>query len=69
MADITPKDLCGCLGAIFLFFLSLPLWYVLLFWVLTSLEAPGAIWACYWIYVPSGIISALFSSVGNQFSD
>ena len=64
MSDPSGKEVAGCLSTILALFVSLPIWYVMLFWVFYTLDAPPWLWASYWVYVPSG----LFAGALREFS-
>jgi hypothetical protein len=51
----------GCLVAVLWAVLVQPLWYVLLFGILRTIESEPYMWVCYWIYLPSGIAVGLLS--------
>lgn len=59
MSEPTGKELAGCLSAVIVLFISLPIWYVTLFWILYTLTAPPWLWAAYWVYVPTGLIAGV----------
>ena len=57
--DLTGKQVTGCLSAILTLFVSLPIWYALLFYILFTLQAPPWAWAAYWVYVPTGLFAGV----------
>ncbi len=54
--DFTGKQAMGCIMAVLALLVSLPLWYVILFYLLYTTQAPPWIWVAYWVYVPIGLI-------------
>jgi len=50
------KIIAGCFG-ILTAMITLPLWYYLLYQILTRVEANTAMWAAYWTYAPISFIS------------
>lgn len=38
-------------------FITLPIWFYTLFWVLTKLNTPDLIWFLFWVYVPFSLFS------------
>ncbi|MHC4302110.1 MAG: hypothetical protein ACYS7Y_33015 [Planctomycetota bacterium] len=59
--DLTGKQVTGCLGAVLHLSICIPIWYVLLFHVLSVIQAPPWIWAAYWVYVPTGVIAGILT--------
>lgn len=61
------KGALGCLIVMLAVFFVLPMWYILLFWILYTLSAPGYIWALYWCYAPMTlIVNALGKALENM---
>lgn len=60
------KKTLGCIMAALYLLLCMPLWYVLLFWVLWHNDAPAAIWACYWVYTPVGAVLGIIKGFFDQ---
>lgn len=63
MADPNPKDVVGCVHAILGFFTVLPMWLVLLYGILSRVEAPSWMWGVYFAYVPTAIATAAIGIV------
>jgi hypothetical protein len=47
-------------------FITLPLWFVLLYRLLDSTEANELTWFLYWVYVP---VATLVNGIGRIFED
>lgn len=47
-------------------FVTLPIWYYLLYKVLEAVNASELMWFLYWIYVPIGIIIAILTKVAES---
>lgn len=60
------KEQGGCVRGVFGLLQVLivtPMWYVLLFHLLSATDSPGWVWALYWVYVPAGILFGVLSAV------
>lgn len=57
------KTVVGCVVAITKVCVQLPIWYYLLYVILTAIEADNLAWFLYWVYVPAGVIVAASGSV------
>ncbi len=69
MSDITPKQGLGCILAVITFFITIPIWYVLLFAILQRVDAAPWMWVAYWIYIPVGIIGHVVVKMIQYSSD
>lgn len=58
----TVQKVAGC-GAALFGLLASPLWYFLLYQILTRVEASTAMWVCYWTYVPVAFAGSLLGSL------
>lgn len=45
----------------------LPIWYVLLYYILQSVNASDVMWLLYWIYVPVGIFISILGEIVKAF--
>lgn len=50
-------------------FLTLPIWFYLLFKILQAVNASDLMWFLYWIYAPVSMLVHLFGSVVKAISD
>lgn len=57
------KTTIGCTIAILGLFVTLPMWYVLLFCVLDATNQPVWVWALYWAYVPVAFITSALAKI------
>ena len=57
------KAAAGCFVTVWDFLIVRPLWLVLVFGILSRLDAPTWLWACYWVYVPSIVVGAILGGV------
>lgn len=58
------KVLAG-LAALLYFFVVMPMWFYMLHWCLSSLNAPAYVWGCFWAYVPLSIILMAMMRAGD----
>lgn len=65
--ELKPSVWIGCMSMVIHLFITGPIWYVLLFGVLTRTESPGWQWVLYWLYVPAGVIAMLITHVASVF--
>lgn len=63
MSDTKTKEVAGCLGAVLAMFVTLPMWLVLLFGILSRVDAPVWMWGLYWAYIPTSLCIASISIV------
>jgi len=47
-------------------FVSLPIWYYLLFKILTLVNATELMWFLYIVYIPVGIFNAIIAKIGGE---
>jgi cation transport ATPase len=58
--DIETDEFVGCMGAIWYLVVILPMWMILLYQILVSIEAPAYAWILFWMYLPAQVIGAVF---------
>jgi uncharacterized protein (DUF983 family) len=51
------QQAAGCLAAMLTLFVTMPIWYALLFWLLLNANAPTWAWVAYYVYVPVGMVA------------
>ncbi len=61
--EMTAADVAGCIGGLVMLLITTPIWYVLLFVLLSRTEAPGWAWALYWLYVPTHVLVAFCGQI------
>lgn len=54
--ELKPSQIGGCLTAMLRLTITLPIWYTLLFGILSRIECPTWMWIAFWIYTPVGIL-------------
>lgn len=47
-------------------FITLPIWFYLLYWILSQLNPDRLIWFLYWTYVPLIILIAIISKAVEE---
>ena len=47
-------------------FVSLPIWYFLLYTILSKLQVDRLVWFLYWIYIPVGILIHIIGSIADD---
>ena len=57
------KKLLGCLVAFMGIFFVMPLWYYLLYRLLQAAHADTAMWVCYWVYTPLGLLLGMIKAL------
>ena len=55
--------LAGCLSAILTTLIQLPLFCMILVGLLIASDAPTWTWVLFWIYIPVGVILAVFRAL------
>lgn len=53
-------------GSILSLFVTLPIWFFLLYTILTAIHPDRLVWFLFWIYVPIGFIAASFVKLGEH---
>jgi len=56
------EQLVGCASAIWSLCVTGPMWLVLLFTILSSIDAPSYAWVLFWCYTPAFIIGCVIIS-------
>jgi hypothetical protein len=55
----------GCLPACWQLFVTTPLWLVILFGIITTIDAPTWLQVCFWVYVPCQILGILVNTIAT----
>jgi len=53
-------------AAILGLFITMPIWFFLLYRILEAINASELTWFLYWVYVPVGIIVGVLSKVAEE---
>ena len=53
----------GKLAAVITVFLTTPIWFYLLYQILSSIEASELAWFLYWVYLPFMLVAQLLSQI------
>ena len=61
--ELEPYQLAGCLTAMARLAITLPIWYALLFGILSRIETPAWMWVAFWIYMPVGILLSILEEM------
>lgn len=59
----------GCFLVIWALFVTLPMWLVLVFAILSANDMPVWVWALYWCYVPANIFGTLLAGIIKFITD
>jgi hypothetical protein len=57
------KQYIGCAMSIITLCISMPIWYWLLYQILTRVGATDLMWFLYWVYVPVGFVMGIVGKV------
>ena len=60
------KTMLGCVVAVIVFFVTMPIWYALLFFLLKHNDAPTWAWAAYWVYVPANFLGTILTRAADS---
>lgn len=47
-------------------FIVMPIWFYLLYWILSQLNPDRLVWFLYWIYIPFAIITQILIKIGEE---
>lgn len=61
--DSGEEAAAGCAVACISIFITLPMWFALLFGILDRIEAPTWMWSCFFAYMPSTWIAVALQKV------
>jgi len=56
------------IGGILGIFVTMPIWFYLLYWILSQLNPDRLIWFLYWGYVPISVIVQVLIEFGTESS-
>lgn len=59
----------GCAAALLALFIVMPMYYILQYWILSTLEAPRWCWVLFAIYLPTSIIIHLLTAMAKLAGD
>lgn len=57
--DLETDEFVGCMGAVWWLAVILPMWMILLYQILVSVNAPTYSWILFWMYLPAQIAGTL----------
>ena len=57
--ETKPSQVLGCAFGLLRLTVTLPLWYIILYAILSRIDTPTGIWVAFWVYVPTGLMLAL----------
>lgn len=63
------KTTAGCFIAILSFVFITPLWYYLLYRILSAVHADTPMWVCYWVYAPLGFLVGSIKAIFDSMKD
>ena len=67
---MSTKNKLGCAVGVIGLFVTTPIWYYLLYQVLTRVEATETMWLLFWIYLPVHLLVAVVSQlIVSAFAD
>lgn len=67
MKSSEAKGLAGCFILIWQFFVTTPMWLILLYHLMSANEMPVFAWVLYWAYVPCLILGVIFGGIFSVF--
>lgn len=50
-------------------FITVPIWYYILYSILTALHVDRLIWFLFWIYIPVGVFTSTLSVIANSIAE
>ncbi len=59
------EGVISCLASMFTVLVTGPMWYVLMFGILSRIDAPTWLWALFWCYVPIGFASVFLVQIAK----
>ena len=59
----------GCFFSIVGILVTGPIWYYLLYQILSSVKASDVMWLLYWVYVPVALLMAILKSIAESVFD
>ena len=59
MSEPDGADIASCVGTLFTIVVTGPMWYVLMFGILSRIDSPPWLLALYWCYVPVGFLATV----------
>lgn len=57
------KGLSGCALIVWQFFVGLPLWFSIIYGLMSAVQPPQWVWICFFIYIPVQLVGFALSSV------
>jgi hypothetical protein len=53
----------GCLFALLRLLILTPIWYYLLYQIISMVHGTDAMWIMFWIYLPAGVVINIFEEI------
>ena len=66
--ELETDQIVGCMGVIWQLIVTLPMWMILLYQILLSIDAPPYAWILFWMYLPAQIVGALFVQTARSLA-
>ena len=66
--DLETDEVVGCMGAVWYIIVILPMWMILLFTILASINVPAYAWILFWMYLPAQVIGTVFVQVAKTMA-
>lgn len=63
------KEQIGCAGILFRVVIAIPLWLVLMFGILSHIDAPAWLWGCFWGYAPATWVGSIIYGIALSVKD
>ena len=60
------KNKLKIVSALVTVFITAPIWYYVLWWMLSQLDAPSLVWFLFWVYVPFGMFAQSVTTYLNN---
>jgi hypothetical protein len=54
------------IGAVLGIFVTLPIWFFILYRILDAIKAGELVWFLYWVYVPVNLLAAFLIKIGEK---
>jgi hypothetical protein len=62
-SSMTAKELAGCAAGNWNLLVNLPMWLILLFGILQTIDAPTWTWILYFIYLPCNVLGKVLNEL------
>jgi hypothetical protein len=55
--------------ALLTLFITIPIWYFLLYTILVDIKADRLTWFLYWVYIPVGLFASILERIANVYGE